>query len=742
MTHNQRRSECVLKLLANRERGVMKFRSLAGRSVPRFPLSLICVAMLLSACNTMTKTEPERPAPSIVKTNAVPPPASDELPVEAPQKGRVLLEQRGSGNFVGAQARSSAPVTDGVNVNFENAPLADVLGAVLGDMLGVAYSLEGNIGGNVTLVSSKPVPRDALLSMLESMLEAQGIAMVRGANGIYRVGPSAQLKREVPVGRLEASSQAGYSVRIVPLQYLSALEAQKVLTPLGMKDSILHVDPVRNILLLGASGPQMQNALRTLQMLDVDLLKGMSFGIYEVVNLDAKEIVARFNEVLANPKIGALTSAKLVAMPELNSVMVVAPQADQLDTVRSWLTRLDTLGRDDDQAGEQMYVYNVQNGEAKVLAQLLGQIFGGTTSDATPSTSGETAPGLGQSDLSSSDGLSSSSSDTSGSSLGSFGNDSSKQAGVSSTTTKNGTRIVADEGNNSLLVMATAKEWRSIRSAIEKMDKTPSQVLVEVSIWEVTLTDTLNYGVEWFFNNKGGFPTTGANRTIPQTGGLGSFGNNLARAIPGFSYVFSGSDWRAVINTLAANTEVKTLSSPSILVLDNQEAKIQVGDQQPIQTSSTISGSDLSTQNFQLKDTGVLLKVKPRVNAGGLVIMEIAQEVTDIGPPDDATGQRSFKKRSIESSVAIQSGDTIILGGLIEDKDNGGNSGIPYLRDMPLLGPLFGATKNEGKRTELLVTISPRAVTQYKDFDRIGEDFRQKMGGVTEAFREEFEAQK
>ncbi|MES2817366.1 MAG: type II secretion system secretin GspD [Pseudomonadota bacterium] len=673
-----------------------------------------------------------RPAPSIVKTNALPPPALEDINEEVPKAGRVLLEQRGSGDFVAPQALGPGRTGEGVNVNFENAPLADVLAAMLGDMLGLPYSLEGNVGGNVTLVSSKPVPKEALLAMLESMLEAQGIAMVRGANGIYRVGPSAQLRREVPVQQLGASGQSGYSVRIVPLQYLPVAEAQKVLLPLGMKDSILHVDPVRNILMLGASGPQMQNALRTLQMLDVDLLKGMSFGIYEVVNLDAKVMVERFNEILANPSAGALTSAKLVAMEELNSVMVVAPSADQLDTVRTWLTRLDTIGLADEQAGTQMYVYSVQNGEAKILAQLLGEIFGGTTSGSSASTSGETAPGLGESEMSSGDSLSSSS----GSSSSGFGKSTTGKDGVSSTTTDNGTRIVADEGNNALLVMASPKEWRSIRSALEKMDKTPAQVLVEVSIWEVSLTDRLNYGVEWFFNNPDG-GTTG----IPGNGALSSFGAGLARTVPGFSYVFSGSDWRAVINTLASNTDVKALSSPSVLVLDNREAKIQVGDQQQIRTSSTLSGSDLSTQNFELKDTGVILRVKPRVNAGGLVIMDIMQEVTDVGAQETANDPLSFRKRSIESSVAIQSGDTIILGGLIQDAGTKGESGIPYLRNIPVLGPLFGVTTNTGNRTELLVTISPRAVTRYKDFDRIGEDFRQKMSGVTEAFREEFEAQ-
>ncbi len=404
--------------------------------------------------------------------------------------------------------------------------------------------------------------------------------------------------------------------------------------------------------------------------------------------------------------------------------MVVAPNASQLNTVSSWIKRLDAVGLgDDEQTGGQLYVYSVENGEAKLMADLLGQVFSGTGSSSTSRTSGRVAPGLETSEAS-----------TSGSSSGGG----STSAGVSSTTTQGGARIVADEVNNSLLVMASAKEWRSIRAALSKIDKLPAQVLVEVSIWEVSLRDELNYGVEWFFNSGG----AGGMDGLASKGGLLSMndGGSVGRSAPGFSYLFSGSDWRAVINALSSRSQVKSLSSPSILVQDNKEASIQVGNQQPIQTSQTVNTSNTGvlTQNVELKDTGVQLTVKPRVNSGGLVIMDILQEVTDIGALDTATGQRSFLKRSVESTVAIQSGDTIILGGLIQDNKDQGDSGVPFLHRIPVLGGLFGAKTDSSNRTELLVTISPRAINQYQDFGKIGDEFRHKMQGVADAFRTEF----
>lgn len=697
-------------------------------------LTVACFCVCLSACATLRSSQEETQV-SLVKIGERP--ASVVLD-DAPDKkseGRTLLEHRGSGSFVNAsvelqRVRSTKDNQgDMVKVSFDGAPVGAVLEAILGDFLKVPYSLEGEVQGQITLVSTDPVPQDALFDMLESALEVQGIAMVKGEGGIYRIGQSEHLRREIPVALREAVATRGYSVRIIPLHYLSALEAEKILAPLGLQQNILRVDPLRNILMLGASAPQMQNALRTLKMLDVDVLSGMSFGIYEVANLEAGLLVERIEKMIGNPELAGLASStRLVALDEINSVMVVAPNTSQLNTVSAWVRRLDAvgLGEDDEQTGAQLYVYTVENGEAKAIADLLGQIFSGTgAGSGSSSTAGRVAPGLDTSEASSNN--------------SSTGDGGSLSRGASSTTTKGGARIVADEANNSLLIMASAKEWRSIRAALSKIDKLPAQVLIEVSIWEVTLKDELNYGVEWFFNSKGGVDGLG------NKGGLLSMNDagSVSRSVPGFSYLFSGSDWRAVINALSTRSKVKSLSSPSVLVQDNKEANIQVGNQQPIQTSQTVNTSNTGvlTQNVELKDTGVQLKVKPRVNNGGLVIMDIMQEVTDIGATDTATGQRSFLKRSIESTVAIQSGDTIILGGLIQDNQDKGDSGVPLLHKLPVVGGLFGSKTDGSNRTELLITISPRAINKYQDFGKVGEEFRSKMQGVAEAFRVEFGAQ-
>ena len=343
-------------------------------------LSLACTLALLSACATVSDSQVEQAPVSLIKLNPKAAAQEFDTTVDTKRTGKTLLEQNGTGSFANLPARKQqvVPTAGGVNVNFENAPLEAVLTVILGDLLKVPYALEGEVGGQITLVSTEPVPQEALLDMLESALAAQGIALIRGDSGIYRVAQSAGAHRDIPVALREAVATRGYSVRIIPLKYLSVLEAEKILTPLGLQDSILRVDPTRNILMLGASAPQMQNALRTLNMLDVDVLSGMSFGIYEVVNLDAQVLVGRIQQMMGSTETGVLASAtKLITLDEINSIMVVAPNASQLNTVSSWIKRLDALGLgiEDEQAGSQLYVYNVENGQAEDLANLLGQIL-------------------------------------------------------------------------------------------------------------------------------------------------------------------------------------------------------------------------------------------------------------------------------------------------------------------------------------------------------------------------------
>ena len=260
---------------------------------------------------------------------------------------------------------------------------------------------------------------------------------------------------------------------------------------------------------------------------------------------------------------------------------------------------------------------------------------------------------------------------------------------------------------------------------MRELDKAPTQVLIEASIIEVSLTGNLQYGVEWFLQNSFSRGRTGqASLNMNNSGNIGA-------DQPGFSYTIlnSANTVRAAINALAANTKVKVLSNPSIMVLDNSSATIMVGTQQPIQQASTVStSSTFITNSYVYKDTGVILSVTPSINAGGLVTLDINQQVVAVGAQDTkATGQYSFLNRQIQTKVAVRSGEPVVLGGVISENQTTDNSGIPGLRSIPLLGTLFSTNSNSSDRTELMVVMTPRVLENDDDLRQASAEMRQRM---------------
>ena len=277
-------------------------------------------------------------------------------------------------------------------------------------------------------------------------------------------------------------------------------------------------------------------------------------------------------------------------------------------------------------------------------------------------------------------------------------------------------RIVADKTNNSLMIMSTEDTYQQIQEALKRIDVTPLQVQVEASIMEVTLTDGLEYGLQWYFKNNGNaFGSNGLGSLDEQPGGFS------------FSATLGADRVLGAINALARESKVRVLSSPSILVLDNQTASIRVGDQQPIFTGQLTDTTGATTTTVQYKDTGVSLQVTPHVNTNGLVKMDIQQDITDVGEVDSATGNRSFLQRNIKSNVAVKTGETIVLGGLIRDNSTTGRNGVPGLSKVPVVGGLFSGNSSSGKRTELLVLITPTVAKSQRDLVKAGEEMRDRM---------------
>ena len=606
---------------------------------------------------------------------------------------------------------------DAVMVNFEQAPLAEVVHSILGETLGLDYVIEHPIKGEITLRTRSPIPRDQLLPILESLLRNNNVLMIRGPEDRFFISGAANARTTVP--SFESSAAGGFSNVIIPLQYISAAEMAEILKPVAPSDAFVRVDGRRNLLILAGTQLQLEGWLDIVTTFDIDQLAGVSVGIFPLTNSTAEEIFLELEQILAEtsgdtPGAGLISMVRVMPVERLNSIMVVSPRANYIRTVGEWIDALDSI--EDEGSEPTLHVYPVKNGNAAQLATLLSTIYADsrTGGGAEGPTRQGVAPGMTQS---STGGLSSDMPQRNGTS--SAGQGASFDLG-------DGIRVVSDDFNNSLLVLATPYEYQKIERTLLKLDVVATQVLIEASIIEVTLTDGLEYGLEWAFDNNLGGGDTGR--------GVLDLGGGLGPNVPGFSYTVadSASAVKAVVNALAEKSLINVISTPSVMVLDNHTAAIHVGDQQPIRSASTITTGGNVQNSIQYKDTGVKLEVTPSVNDGGLVTLDIDQSITDVGPVDAATGQRSFLERNVSSRVAIRSGESVVLGGLIRDNESQGRSGVPLLMDIPGLGALFSTTNTVSSRTELLIFISPRVVEGLQDLRDLNAEMRDRMKGLTD----------
>jgi len=624
-------------------------------------------------------------------------------------------------------------VGDAVTMSFENAPLSEVTHAVLSDVLELDYLIDGPISGEVTLRTRTPIEREQLLSVLESLLKANGIMLVRGRDGRFIVSSSQNTPKLLPNVVTESERSAGYATMVVPLQYISASGMSEILKPLADDSAFVRVDNSRNLLMLAGTQAQLAGWLDIVNTFDVDMLAGMSVGLFPLQYSGVEEVVEALNELLraASGDEGAgglLEVVRVMPFIRLNSVMVITPRAHYLDRMQTWIERLDRAPENG--AERRLYVYPVQNTTASRLASLLNSIYAAGPSAQQGANrardSRNTAPGMNRETVGRSVNTGAS---------GGSGNGSTTSVAAISMTEEGGAaaasevRVVADEENNSLMIYSTGVQYKLIKAALQQLDTPATQVLIEASIIEVSLNDSLQYGLEWTFNGGlGGSEYSGVGVLSDGSYNFGGAAGPVAQLANGFSYTVTGGagDIVAVLQALSTESLVNVISTPSVMVLDNNEAEIKVGDQVPINNGATVTNGGNTIQNISYKDTGVQLTVRPSVNAGGLVTLDVAQTVTDVGPID-VTGNRRFLERSITSRVAVRSGESVVLGGLIRENAANQEDGIPWLHKAPLIGPLFGTTEKTRDRTELLVILTPRALYNDEELRQVSEEMREQI---------------
>ncbi|TXS91401.1 type II secretion system protein GspD [Parahaliea maris] len=649
--------------------------------------------------------------------------ATNEVAVEETASPPLQEIHSGSGRFIAPLPTGvhDAPDAEGdVILNFQNSPIAEVVKSVLGDTLKVNYTVDPGVTGTVSMRTTQPIHRESLVGVLDSLLRMNGAAILK-TRDLYEVLPITDGVPPALSASTRISADQGYQVLIVPLQYISAKEMAKLLEPVKSEKAVVEADEYRNLLILAGTQGELFNLRESISIFDVDQLQGMSVGIFRLQNVDANVVLSELEQIFGDQAEGPLAGlVRFTVIERINALMVITPQDKYLKDVSTWVARLDQAQGSN---GVNMYVYYVQNGKAEKLAELLREMFEEKRRNAAAARE----------------------SNATATPVADEGGSARQNQRVSSIETGD-ISIMSYPETNALLISASPTDYQEVEKAIEKLDVLPMQVLIEASIVEVTLGDNLQYGMQWFFTNSVGSDYSGrGGLNIPASGNV-SGENALAGALKdpvNFTYaLFDATETKAVLNMIAGDSRLNVLSAPSLMVLDNHTAVIKVGDQVPIRTTETtntsssvanpngVVGSNI-TSEIEYRDTGVTLEVTPRVNSGGMVMLDITQRVDDVTETTSSNiDSPTILQREITTSVAVQSRETLVLGGLIRDSKEEEDSGIPLLKDIPYLGALFGTTRVTESKTELVVLITPSAVANSSDARRVTDEYKAKLKGV------------
>jgi len=705
---------------------------------------LIAAALILSGCAAPPTPSLLASAPRpLIQQTSLPSSQSDARSDGQIATGAGLI--RPSASYSNAPPievtpANATPTQGDVSLEFAQTDIHTVVDQILGTILKQNYTIDPSITGTVSLRTVAPLPRDALIPTLQTLLTQCNAVLVR-ANGIYRVMAADQATTSPNLAGDDALGGAA----LVPLRYAQAIPLAQMLQPYVTSTARVVAAADQNALIVEGDPTSRAALVGLIEAFDVDQLAGQSYELFPVTAGDAKDFASAFSAALnKSPDPSVAGPVTVVPLERINAVLVIARAENLLADVQRIYA---VLSQEERETLRSWYVYYLHNGRANDAAYVLQQAFtpDNVTAQPTPAATGQvsttfssqSSPGGGTGDVTASTattGTTSATTTTGQAATGTqtAGTDQGGAAGASALlgplsataagTTTDTLRIITDNANNSLLIYATASEDEQINAVLDKIDISPVEVRIDATIAEVDLNNSLQYGTQFFFKSGGinALLTEGTSAA-------------LTTNFPGFVLSGHGGDAAPLaISLLQSVTKVNVLSSPELMVLDGQAASLQVGDLVPYlsQTSqSTITSGAPVINSIDYRETGVILQVTPHVGSDGLVTLDVSQEVSAVQPAVTTAGISSptFSDRAVTSRVAIQDGQTIGLAGLISDSDSRQNQGIPFLKNIPLLGDAFANQNNQRTRTELLVLITPHIIRTQPDAAAFTADLREEL---------------
>lgn len=599
---------------------------------------------------------------------------------------------------------------ESISFNFTNAPIENVAEIILGERLGYNYVIDATIKKTLNFRSSRPIPAEKIFSVLETTLSSIDL-IIEKREDVYFILPRTKAKSSSHAthGHIEPSNDDnGFGTQFFPLKFANANELSEVLSPfLSNPKTQLFVHQAENMVVVTGSGQERRLITQIVNMFDIDLLSNMSFALLPVTTADINSLIRELDVIFQQSRLKD-ENKSIVFMPvqRLNSLLIVANSQTTLKQASTWITRLD---RGDIGDKPKLYVYYLKHANATEVVSILHALYGDTKNTAaSPTIQAESENNITSDDVRA---------------------QSAQDKIINHTASNNALpknmKYIPDTKNNALYLLIPQSTFNEIETVLNHLDKAPRQILIEAIIAEVKLDDRLKYGVQWFLNSDSGKNTFSllANTASPQP------------SLNGFSYVLNKADVRAVITALDSVTDVNILSSPQLLVMDSETAILQVGDQVPITKQSRINTNSQDTSSIintvELKDTGIILKVSPRINGEKSVTIEITQEVSNvIETTSSGIDSPTIQQRKISSKVLVESGQSILLGGLIRNSQQDTRTGIPGLMNIPLIGNLFSGREVKTNRTELLIMLSPKIIENTADIKRAVSALAKHLKGI------------
>ena len=702
---------------------------------------MLAAMLVLAGCDTTPRTAPTVAANMAMSdlklSTQVPPRMPDLSPPVQPVAllEPVIVRHSGAGGTPRAAATQTGEGT--ISLNFDKSSLRAVIDSVLGDALQVPYTVDERVDGTVTLVSPGKLTRDQALDTLDGLLRMNNAALIRGEN-LYRVVLAPNARQSLPGPG--AINQPGFSFSVYVPRHSSAVALQKLIEPLYQLAGAVIADRDHNLLIVTGGAEERRALFDAARAFDQDWLASQSIGLFPLRQTSPRQVAADLKSVFGVTA-GAATDTpqniRITPIDRMNAVLVVSIDPADLDRAASWIEKFDRPG-----AGERtLHVYPIHYAKVADLAKVLSRLFASDsgietgnaalppgTAGARISTSAVATPG-GAVSATATPAPSASGASGFGSSDHSLMKDDAAGDDQAILSSGSGARIIADPASNTLLAMVNQSEARTVADALVRLDARPPQILIEATLVEVALNKTLEFGVQYFLRG-----TKFAGQADSSIGFSAQTNGAVSTLAPGFNGVIGTlANPSVILSALDAVTDSKVLSSPQLMVRDAHEAVLKVGSQTPLLTQQAVStqgGSPPIVSNVEYHDTGVILHVLPRANEMEMVSLDISQEVSQVQPNAANPLTPIIDERRIESSVTVQSGQTVMLGGLISENNSLTSNGLPILSEVPVIGPLFGMKNDVRARTELVIFITPHILRTNDDARRLTEELTSRLSSI------------